>query len=94
MLEQGVSHFFFQGCSTADLVLACKSLLESLLIHYLSVQDFNIASDQKLMLLKTPNNYLMQISKNPANYILEDRPPKDQWGNFLEKSYEKHLADE
>ena len=36
----------------------------------------------------------MQISKNPANYILEDRPPKDQWGNFLEKSYEKHLADE
>ena len=93
-LEGDLSHFLFQGCSTVDLVLACKSLLESLLIHYLSVQDFNIASDQKLILLKIPNNYLLEISKNPANYILEDRTPKDQWGNFLEKSYEKHLVDE
>ena len=56
-LEGDLSHFLFHSCSTVDLVSACKNLIESLLIHYLSVQDFNIASDQKLILLKIPNNY-------------------------------------
>ena len=80
-------------CSTVDLVLASESLLKSWLIQYLSVRDLNLLSDHKPIQLKMSNNNLLEISKNPTNYILEGRPPKYRCDNSLRKSYEKHLAD-
>ena len=92
-LQGHFTNFGFQGCSTVDLVLASESLLKSSLIQYLSVQDLNLLSDQKPILLKISNNNLLEITKNPTNYILEDRPLKSHWDNSLKKSNEKHLAE-
>ena len=84
-LQGHLTSFLFQGWSTVDSVLVCKSLLKSSLIQYLSVQDFNLVCDQKPILLKIPINNLLGINKDLKNYILEDRPPKDHWDNSLKK---------
>ena len=68
--------FEHQKCNTVDLVLASENLLQSSLIRYLSVQDLNLLSDNKPILLKSSNNNLFQTNKNPTNYVLEGTPPK------------------
>ena len=92
-LQGHVTFFGFQGCSTVDLVLASESFLKSSLNQYFSVQDLNLLSDHKPILLKILNNNLLQTNKNPKYYILKDKPPKYHWDNSLKRCYEKHLAD-
>ena len=92
-LQGHFTSFGFQWCSTLDLILASESLLTYSLIHYVSFQDLNFLSDQKPLLLKKSNDNLLETNKNPSNYILENRPPKYHWDIFLNKSYEKYLAD-
>ena len=65
----------------------------SSLIQYLSFQDLNFLSDHKPLLLKKSNDNILETNKNPTNYILENRPPKYHCDIFLNKSYEKYLAD-
>ena len=62
-LQGHFTYFGFQGCSTVDLVLASESFLKSSLIQYLSVQDLNLLSDHKPILLKISNNNLLGPTK-------------------------------